>query len=294
MQAEATRTQLQNAVLSGILFTLNLPDNTTTRAFVTKIFGKMMTTMIDLAVEFDQRIEVDGIQSATKWVAEMCGTPTQAFGVENIPLDGPVLMAANHPGYFDSTVLFSQFSRQDIKALVAVSYFNYLPHAKPHVIYTDNTLRGNVKAVRESIKHLQDGGLLLLFPTGLSDPDPDINPEETDQFDAWSESISLLLRKVPSTQLVLTMISGIVSKQYLNHPIARIQPNPRYRQRVAEFFQIYDQFMRRQDTPLGRPRVSFSSPLRLPDLTNNFGESVQDSIRILMQQLLAAHVLRLE
>lgn len=289
MQANSMRAELLDAALSGILFTLNLPDNAVTRTMINKIFGKMITTIIDFAVEFDRRIAADGIQSASSWVAQKCGTPAQAFGVENIPLSGPVLMVANHPGYFDSIVLLSQFSREDIKVLVAVPYFNYIPNASTRVIYTDRSMQSNIKAIREAIKHLQAGGFLLLFPTGHNDPDPDILPGAQQRFEEWSNSVSLFLRKVPETQLVPTVISGIVSPQYLKHPIARVQPNLKYKQRVAELFQIYDQFMRHKDTPLARPRVSFTPPLQLADLNIKGVQTINGSILILMQQLLTNH-----
>jgi hypothetical protein len=290
MQAKSMRAELLDAAHYGILFTLNLPDTPTTRSIIDKIFGKMIATIIDFAVEFDQRIVSDGVQSAAKWVAHKCGTPAQVTGIENVPLTGPVLMAANHPGYFDSLVLISQFAREDVKAIVGVPYFNYIPNASTRVIYTDRSMRSNVKAVREAIKHLQSGGFLLLFPTGHNDPDPDVVPGAHQRFEEWSDSVSLFLRKVPETQLVPTVISGIVAPQYFKHLISRIQPNLQYKQRVAELFQIYSQFMRRKDTPLSRPRVSFSSPLRLADLTNETGQSISSTIQSLMQQLLTDHM----
>lgn len=293
MQANPMRKELLDAALAGILFTLNLPDNAATRSIINKIFGKMITTIIDLAIEFDQRIATDGIQSATGWVAQKCGAPTQAFGVENIPLNGPVLMAANHPGYFDSIVLLSQSTRQDVKALVAVPYFNYIPNASTRVIYTDRSMRSNVKAVREAIRHLHSGGFLLLFPSGHNDPDPDILPGAQQCFEEWSDSVSLLLRKVPETQFVPTVISGIVAPQYIKHPLARIQPNVQYKQRVAELFQIYDQLMRYKDTPLSKPRVSYFPPLRLADLPSGTGRT-NGNIGDLMQQLLTKHLQRAE
>lgn len=293
MPAEIDREELTDAAFAGILFSLNLPDSNFTRKLVSRIFGKLIGNVIDLAAELNQRIGSDGVQSACRWVAELCGTPAQITGGENIPLHGPVLLAANHPGYFDSTVLLSQVPRQDVKALVAVRYFNYLPNAVPKLIYTDRSISRNIKAVREAIRHLEAGGLLLIFPSGHNDPDPDLLSEAQQLFEAWSDSISLLLRKVPETQLVLSVVSGIVSREYLNHPIALIQPNIRYKQRVAELFQILAQFGKRIDTPLSRPRASFRPPLRLDQLTSGKGGAVTSAILNHAQRLLMEHQERL-
>jgi hypothetical protein len=176
--------------------------------------------------------------------------------------------------------------------LVAVTYFNFLPHAAPHLIYTDRSPRQNVRAVRAAIKHLQAGGMLLLFPTGHNDPDPDVLPGAPQRYEEWSDSVSLLLRKVPETQLLLSAISGIVSPDYLNHPIARIQPNLRYRQRVAELFQIFHQFTRKADTPLARPRVTFASPVTLEELGEASKESLNDNIANMARLLLEDHIRR--
>ena len=46
-----------------------------------------------------------------------------------------------------------------------------------------------------------------------------------------------MLRQAPETRLVPVAVSGILSERFLGHPVARIQPRQRYRQRVAELFQ---------------------------------------------------------
>jgi hypothetical protein len=293
MQADTTRNEMINAAHVGTLFSLNLPDNKLTRSLVDRFFGKMIASVIDFGLEFDHRIGADGIQSASRWAAERCGAPTQAAGEGTIPTEGPLLLAANHPGYFDSVALLGQVPREDVKVIVAVTYFNYLPNAVPHLIFTDRSARGNVRAVREAIKHLQAGGTLLIFPTGHNDPDPDVLPGALQRFDLWSESVSLFLRKVPATQLVLSAISGIVSPSYLKHPIARIQPNLQYKQRVAELFQIFDQFMRKAGTPLSAPRITFSPPQRAADLVHEPDLTINDRIIAQARQLLSGHARQL-
>jgi hypothetical protein len=290
MQTEQTHNKLFNLAQDGVLLSLNLPNTALTRALVKKFFGKMISTIIDFGVEFDQRILTDGIQNGAVWAAEKCGTPVKSYGTLNIPSEGPVLIAANHPGFFDSVALITQIPREDIKVILAVQYFHQLPNMRPHLIYTDRSMGGNISVIRAAIKHLQSGGLLLLFPTGHIDPDPDTQPGDEQPFEEWSASVSLFLRKVPKTQLLLSVISGILAPQYLKHPIARIQPNPRFQKRVAELFQMYAQFMRYPDTPLAKPRVSFAKPIQWQELSSTADQSVDQHIQFLAHQLLESHM----
>lgn len=290
MQPDILRAELVDAAQFGVLFSLNVPDNRFTRSLVDKFFGRMISTGIDFGVEFNQRIALEGIQRACRWASERCGAPVQSAGQEQIPTEGPLLLAANHPGYFDSLAILSQVPREDVKALVAVTYFNFLPNAAPHLIYTDRSMGSNIKAVRAAVQHLKRGGALLIFPTGHNDPDPDVLPGASQRYELWSDSVSLLMRKVPETRLVLIAVSGIVAPSYLRHPLARLQPNPQYRQRVAELFQIYDQFTRRADTPLGKPRVTFASPLEFADIAPQSGSHRDKHIASLARQLLLQHL----
>jgi hypothetical protein len=289
MPNDIDRAELINAAHVGVLFSLNLSDNRFTRSLVDRIFGKMINAVIDFGIEFNRRIGTDGIQYGCRWASERCGAPVHSTGQENIPPKGPLLLAANHPGYFDSVALLSQVPRDDVKVIVAVTYFNFLPNAVPYLIYTDRSPRANIRAVREAIKHLKNGGALLLFPTGHNDPDPDVLPGAQQRYDQWSDSVSLLMRKIPDTRLVLTAISGIVARGYLKHPLARIQPNVQFKQRVAELFQIFDQFTRRRDTPLASPRLTFAPPLTLPDLGETEEGGINQQIIDRARRLLLRH-----
>ncbi len=55
-------------------------------------------------------------------------------------------------------------------------------------------------AARSGIRHLQNGGALLLFGTGLIDPDPAVYPGAEKEIENWSPSIDLFLRHVPECE----------------------------------------------------------------------------------------------
>lgn len=254
--------ELRATGIDGIFFILNLPKTRLNYWVVDRLFGKLLARLVNHATTFDHRIEDESMTAACQWLADICGTPVKCLGAELIPENGPVLFASNHPGYFDTMVIAAQLPRQDLKVLVGgVPYFLNMPNIRKHIIYTDHTPASSVKALRESIWHLKKSGCVLIYPTGQADPDPDVVRGARNRYEDWSHSIALLLRRVPETRLVSTVVSGILNIRYLRHPFARIQPNSRYRQRVAEFFQLFAQFNKTDSPPLSSPRITFGKPI---------------------------------
>ncbi len=113
---------------------------------------------------------------------------------------GPVIVVANHPfGGIETVILASVLRkiRGDVKFMA-----NYLLNTIPEIrdlLITVNPFKGttsvrdNIKPIRESIQWVQDGGMLVVFPSGtvshfvarkgtITDPD-------------WSASIARIIRK---------------------------------------------------------------------------------------------------
>jgi len=229
---------------------------------VERFFGAFFKNVIDTAVTFDEMIAERSLIEACAWISARCGAAAQVSGAENIPKSGPVLLACNHPGYFESMVIAAQLPREDLRVVVGgVPYFTELPNTRQHIFYTDLTPSSSVRVLRNSVAHLRAGGSVLIYPTGKADPDPDALPGASAQLEDWSQSVAVMLGRVPETRLVPVAASGILSSRYLRHPIARIQPRQRYRQRVAELFQMYRQFRDAGCPPLSRPLLSFGEPV---------------------------------
>lgn len=114
--------------------------------------------------------------------------------------NGPVILVANHPfGGIETVILASVLRkiRGDVKFMA-----NYLLNAIPEIrelLITVNPFKGttsvhnNIKPIRESIQWVQNGGMLVVFPSGtvshfvarkgmITDPD-------------WSPSIARIIRK---------------------------------------------------------------------------------------------------
>ena len=263
---------LREVAVSGILFVMNLPNTSATRWMVEKVFGRLLFNLLDVAAAFDHQVGAEGMRAACAQITQFCGSKVAVSNAALLPKEGPLLLASNHPGYFDSFVLASLLPREDLKVLVGgVPYFNEMPNTREHIIYTDHSPQSSVQALRAVVRHLKDGGCALIFPTGLADPDPDVMSGAFERFAQWSESVPLLMRRVPELQLVTCAVSGILSPVYFNRLLARVQKKQRHRQRVAEFLQLRDQFKAVNVPPIACPRVTFGGPVMRAQLEQEAG-----------------------
>ena len=93
--------------------------------------------------------------------------------IARIPKTGPVVIVANHPhGLVDGMILAELVGRvrQDFKILtrslltnVPLIQYHMLPVAFPH---EPDALRMNIEMRKVAMEHLNDGGVIILFPAG--------------------------------------------------------------------------------------------------------------------------------
>ncbi len=185
-------------------------------------------------------------------------------GQENIPTKGPVLIVSNHPGGLDSLALVSQIPRKDIAALVSdIPFLHALNGIQKHVIYVNFKAIGGMAALRTAIKHLRNAGAILLFAHGEVEPDPETMSGASETISDWSQSIEVMLRKVPETVLVIATISNVLLSRFVNSPITRLRRQPTRKQKLSEFTQVIQQMLS-PDRLQVHPHVSFSPPMK-PD-----------------------------
>ena len=97
----------------------------------------------------------------------------KAVGLENIPRTGPVIIAANHIDRLDGVLLFvllKSVISQPIVFLSKVSRYSIiLTHS---VIPLSRFSKG--KALTKCQQHLEEGGVLVIFPEGKRNPDKNL------------------------------------------------------------------------------------------------------------------------
>lgn len=253
--------QIQRDILEEVYKAAKFPKIKALRSAVTPFFEKPTRRFGEFIAGVDALVRDRGFVFAARQALLRLSNEAQSVGEENIPSEGPLIIASNHPGTYDGFAIISRLPREDFKLVVSgIPFFRNLPNAGKHLIYAtvDTFVRMNV--IRSSIRHLESGGVLLIFPSGRIDPDPSIFPDAEENLHRWSRSIEVFMHKVPSAKLVLAITSGVLSPQFIHHPFTRLFKNDHERRRIMEFMQVIRQMVRGKPVEL-KPKVNFSKSI---------------------------------
>lgn len=242
----------------------------------------------ELFAEVDRIVGEQGLPAGALWLLQSLAAGCEAQGVRNVPPQGPLIIASNHPGTVDSLALTASAQRKDLKIIASdVAFLRNLPNIREHLIFTP---RANVQrrmiSVRESIRHLQTGGSLLLFAHGTIDPDPAFMPRADQELNGWSRSLDIFLRSVPEVQVIVSIVSGVIDPGCMRHPITRLRRARPDRQRLAMMIQIIEQMLGRKFELI--PRVSFGELLDMEHIGDT--EQTLEVITHSAQQLMKSHM----
>jgi hypothetical protein len=253
-------------------------------------FQKAAGRLAEIGVTADRMIATDGFPAASGWMSSHWVRDVSARGRETIPATGPLLVVSNHCGAYDFLVIPSQLGRRDLKIISSdIHFLKNLPNACDHLIFLTDDPRDRMSAAREGIRHLQSGGALLLFGTGLVDPDPAVFTGAEKEIGNWSPSIDLFLRQVPQANVLVTIASGIVSSKWAHSPLPRLRRIEWEQRRLAEFGQVLSQLFRPGSLYVS-PRVSFAPPIDMETLRRESGsERVLAAVIARGKELLAEH-----
>lgn len=258
---------------------------------VRKLFGPVLwppaNRFAKRIADFDHEVGELGYKEAVINLLRTYVDDIQTHGEDKIPREGPLIVASNHPGTYDGLAIISSIPRDDMKVVVQGFPFAQNLHASSrHLIYTPEDTHGRMGVVRTIIRHLSEGGGLLIFPSGKLEPDPEVLPGAMDALKEWSRSIELVLKRVPQTQVLVTIVSGVLAQSSLENPIARFFDDIWMRIRAAEFIQIVQQLVIDRKYNL-IPKVSFGDPITVDDLlarvdTSGVMLEIVERARILM------------
>lgn len=283
--------KLSDALIGEIFLALGFSK--TGAAFRTfgRLFHKPADRLSCLFMTAERKVGSDGFPEAMDWVlTNFCHSVT-ARGVETIPPTGPLLVLSNHAGTYDSFVIASRTARDDFKVIASnVPFLKKLPVLSNYLIFLSDQTQDRSAAARAGMRHLKEGGTLLLYGTGLIDPDPAVYPDAEAWIEKWGPSIDLFLRAAPETKVVLSIVSGVVAAKWAHHPITRLRRVDWQKRRLAEFSQVLQQLFFPGSLYLD-PFVTFAPPVGLDELRRESGtERVQPAVIGRGKALLADHV----
>lgn len=281
--------QIQKDISEEIYKAAKIPRSILMRNVLKPLLNKPVQRFSEFIANVDGLIKDKGFVFAAQQAILKLSDEVEACGQENIPKTGPVIVASNHPGTYDGFAIVSKLPRNDIKLVVSgIPFFKNLPTASNYLIFSTLDTFVRMNAIRKSIRHLESGGILVIFPSGRIDPDPSIFPEAEGGFNRWSRSIELFIRKVPQSKLVLTITSGVLTREFVNHPFTKLFKNDHERRRIMEFMQVIKQMGLGKPVDL-HPKITFAKPLSMEEI--GFGEDAveEHSIKIRLLRLLQQH-----
>lgn len=258
INAEVRR--LSEALIYELTKALALSQTGFGKKIIRMLLAKPARMFAELGAGLDRKVAEGGVAAAARWALPRFVKSQSVRGVELLPPEGPLVIAANHPAAVDSLVISAQVERPDYKIIIGdIPFFENMPHVSRYAFYAPvkEDIHGRMKVIRDSIRHLQGGGALLIFPRGGIEADPEFMPNPDGEFDLWSHSLEIFLKHVPQTKILVTIVSGVISKRIMNHPVTRLRKARGDRQRLAFVYQFLRQTMTGRELFGLTPRVTF-------------------------------------
>jgi len=259
-QTESNAELFYEAMLFEVTKAFALPQTPRTRRLIELIFGKAARSATNIAMDLDRVVGEGGHAAGARWFLPRFVKSHCARGVENIPASGPFVIAANHPGSIDTVVITAHSTRRDLKFIIGdIQFLLKMPNSLKGFIVAppkSDTI-GRMQVVRESLRHLQNGGGLLIFPRGGIEADPEFMPNPDDEFHHWSRSLEIFLKRVPNLQILITIVSGVIAPAAMRHPITKFRKARPDRQRLAFVYQLTRQLISGRQLFDLMPRVTF-------------------------------------
>jgi len=287
----ASVAELRQTISIEVLVALGLPRTGVLQALLRPVVWPPAQRFSRLAAEFDRRTALFGFTAAMRWAVPLCVQDVRAEGAERIPATGPLVVVSNHPGSYDGLLIGSLLDRDDLKVVVTdVPFLRSLYGIAPHLIYTPKDPHTRMATARESVRHLRAGGALMIFPSGLVDPDPEVLPGAEKELDSWSKSLDLVMRRVPETKIIITIASGVLSPICLHNPLTRLRKKEWEQRKLAEFLQVIQQLVLKRKFGLS-PRLTFDVALNGSELLRQSSSSdLHQAILWRAHQVLQAHM----
>jgi hypothetical protein len=251
-------------LMDEIVKALGLGKSHLSHRLLEPFFGPAVQRFAEVAARFDNDVATYGLRQAASRLLPHFTREIRVQGEENVPGEGPLLVVSNHPGTVDVVVIAAGLPRPDLKIVASggIPFFRSLKATTDHLIFSGIDAIGKMNVIRSSIRHLQEGGAVLIFPNGGIDPDPSVMPGAPEAVETWSRSLDLMLRRVPNAQVLITAVSGVLAPRWMHSPLTWLHKGRRNRQKVAEVLQMVQQMLF-PSSPLISPTVSFAQPLRL-------------------------------
>jgi 1-acyl-sn-glycerol-3-phosphate acyltransferase len=222
------------------------------------IFGPVANHVAGRFVTYDRALGEAGVRHGSAWIVDDATGGLAVEGREGVPVRGPLVVVANHPGLSDAVALLAALGREDAW-IVAANYpfLRAMRLASRRFLFVSDDRSDSLSAFRSIVSRLRAGETVLVFPAGGLELDPALSPDAAlASLATWSRSIELLARVARGTLVVPAAIRGVVSRSAFDHPLAKRRGVLKERQRMATLLQFALPAYRANPV-----RVSFGAPI---------------------------------
>ncbi len=268
---DAEMTALSKSLVVELAGSIGLRNSRLANQVIWPIFRPVTDRLARVGLTFDRNASQFGFSKAMGLALEDFTSSVTARGTRGFPLQGPLLVVSNHPGTYDSLVISSQLRRDDLCIITGdIPFLRNLPRVYEHFFCISDESNGRVVATRKAIRHLKNGGAVLVYGYGHIEPDPAVYDNAADHIVAWSPSIELFLKTVPETNLLLSIVSHVVSQKWRDSILYQLRKEPLDRRRLVEFGQVISQLLFPHKLMLS-PYISFAYPVKAEELHRQGG-----------------------
>src|SRR5438034_5866928 len=206
---------------------------------VRRLVRPVANHVADRLASYDRALGENGMQLGSLWIVDDATGGLVVGGRELVPVRGPLLVVANHPGLSDAVALLAALGREDAWIVTAeYPFLRAMRLASRRFLFVSDDRADRLSAFRGIISRLRAGETVLVFPAGGLELDPALSRDAAlASLATWSRSIELLARLVDDTVVVPAAISGVISRSAFDHGLARRRGIAKERQRMATLLQ---------------------------------------------------------
>jgi 1-acyl-sn-glycerol-3-phosphate acyltransferase len=245
---------------------------------VRKLVGLAADRIAGRFVTYDRALGEAGLHHGSAWIVQDATGGLAVEGRGRVPRQGPLLVAANHPGLSDAVALLAALGRDDTW-IVAANYpfLRALRLASRRFLFVSDDRADRLSAFRGIVSRLRAGETVVVFPAGQLELDPALSRVAAlASLTTWSRSIGLLARLAEGTLVVPAAVRGVVSRSAFDHPLAKRRGVLKERQRMATLLQLALPAYR--SDPVS---ISFGLPI-VPRATRDVHAAVVDAMHALI------------
>ncbi len=281
-------TAFRDRIIAEVFYSLGLSRDGVSRRLLGLLIRRPASRLGRIAALADATAATSGISGAARRILPDLSLQVSARGTEAIPPEGPLLVAANHPGGLDSVAILASIPRSDINVVISdVPFTRAFEAAGRFFVYAPRGSSGRAAALRSAIERLRSGQALLVFPRGDVEPDPELSPAGSPgMIGEWSRSIEIMLREAPGTKLLVAVASGALSPRFARSPLVRVRRTETRRQKLAEALQFIRLAMRPGGAPLDI-HLSFAEPVAGEELV---AKGAMPEVAAIARRLLESHM----